>query len=195
MTAPVRTVLIAGLFLLIVGVPVRYAFVQQARIRNFRVVEPQLIYRSGLLSPAGLERAIREHGIRTVITLRAEEDGSLKHEVDRAEEAYCRSHGIRYEKLAYRNWEGPDAQPPADRTVREFFEIMDRRKELGPVLVHCLAGKHRTGAYIALYRMEYQNWSNAEAMADMEDAGYDRLDSELDVRGYLEHYVPRRQRR
>jgi tyrosine-protein phosphatase SIW14 len=190
-----RTILIAGLVLLIAGVPIRYAFVQQARLRNFRVVEPETIYRSGLLSPAGLERTVRERGIRTVVTLRAEEDGTLKHEVDRAEEAQCRSLGIHYEKLTYRNWEAPNGPPPADRTVREFFAIMDRRKDLGPILIHCLAGKHRTGAYIALYRMEYQDWSNAEAMADMEDAGYDRLDSEPDVKGYLERYVPRQHRR
>lgn len=195
MTAPIRAILIIGLILLIVGVPVRYAFMQQARMRNFRTVEPQVIYRSGLLSPAGLERAIRENNIRTVVTLRAEEDGTLKHEVDRAEEVLCRSLGIRYEKLAYRNWEAPDGHPPADRTVREFFEIMDRRKEYGPILVHCLAGKHRTGAYIALYRMEYQGWSNADAIADMQDAGYDEIDDEPDVKGYLERYVPRRFRR
>jgi tyrosine-protein phosphatase SIW14 len=195
MTTTIRAILIAGLFLLIVGVPARYAMMQRASMRNFRVVEPQTIFRSGLMSPAGLERTIREQGIRTVVTLRAEEDGSLKHDVDRAEEALCRSLGIRYEKLAYRNWEAPNGPPPADRTVREFFEIMDQRNEIGPVLVHCLAGKHRTGAYIALYRMEYQGWSNAEAIADMQNAGYDEIDDEPDVKGYLERYVPRRLRR
>lgn len=195
MTTTIRAMLIAGLFFLIVGVPSRYAMMQRASLRNFRVVEPKAIFRSGLMSPAGLERTIREQGIRTVVTLRAEEDGTLKHEVDRAEEALCRSLNIRYEKLAYRNWESPDGRPPADRTVSEFFEIMDRRKELGPILVHCLAGKHRTGAFIALYRMEYQNWSNADAMEEMQNAGYDRIDSEPDVKGYLERYVPRRHRR
>lgn len=188
MTAPYRFLLIAGMVLLIVGVPARYAFVQQAQMRNFRVVEPKVIYRSGLLSPVGLERVIRENDIRTVITLRAEEDGS---QPDRREEDWCRSRGVHYEKLVYRKWEAPSGPPPADRTVQAFFEIMDRRREIGPVLIHCLAGKHRTGAFIALYRMEYSGWSNADAMEEMQNAGYDRIDREPDVKGYLERYVPR----
>ena len=34
-----------------------------------------------------------------------------------------------------------------------------------PVLVHCFAGIHRTGAYCAVYRMEFERWDNADAMA------------------------------
>lgn len=169
-------------------VPVRYAYVTQARQRNFREVDPGLLYRSGKLSPAGLERAVREYGIKTVVNFRAEESGP---QPDAAEEALCRSLGLRYERVVYRAWVAPAGPPPADRSVAEFFALTDRRKEIGPILVHCLAGKHRTGAFVALYRMEYQGWRSDEALSEMRDIGYEDIDKEDDVRGYLERYVPR----
>ena len=60
-----------------------------------------------------------------------------------------------------------------------------------PVLIHCFAGKHRTGALCSIYRMEYQHWTNEEAMQELKSLGYTNLDTEEDVQGYLESYVPR----
>jgi protein tyrosine/serine phosphatase len=36
-----------------------------------------------------------------------------------------------------------------------------------PVLVHCFAGVHRTGAHIAIYRMVHDRWPNAKALGFM----------------------------
>jgi tyrosine-protein phosphatase SIW14 len=62
-----------------------------------------------------------------------------------------------------------------------------------PVLVHCFGGIHRTGAYCAIYRMEYEHWSNAQAIAELRAGGYKDLDDEWDLLGYLEQYRPRGQ--
>jgi tyrosine-protein phosphatase SIW14 len=177
---------------LIALVPVRYAYVSQARQRNLREVDPGLVYRSGKLTPAGLTRAVREYGLKTVVNFRAFESGP---QPDEAEEELCRSLGLRYERIVYRTWASATGSPPADRSVSEFFALMDRRREIGPILVHCMAGKHRTGAFVALYRMEYQGWANHEALAEMRDIGYEDIDKEDDVRGYLERYVPRGKRK
>lgn len=188
-----RIFLIAILFLLIFGVPVRYAYMQQAKLRNWRVVEPGMLYRSGKLSLSGLERAIRENNIKTVLTFRAEETGP---QPDPEEEAFCRQLGIRYERIVYRRWSSDSVgPPPAEKSVQEFFRLMDQRQNIGPILVHCLAGKHRTGAFVALYRMEYQHWPNEDAIAEMQAGGYEGIANEDDVRGYLERYIPRAHRR
>jgi protein tyrosine/serine phosphatase len=59
-----------------------------------------------------------------------------------------------------------------------------------PVLVHCFAGIHRTGAFCAIYRMEHDHLSNAEALRELKEGGYINLYDEWDVLGYLEEYKP-----
>ncbi|HMC66841.1 MAG TPA: hypothetical protein VKI65_18035, partial [Gemmataceae bacterium] len=50
---------------------------------------------------------------------------------------------------------------------------------------------HRTGAFCAVYRMEYQHWTNADAIQEVKDFGYSNLDDEWDILTYLEEYRPR----
>jgi tyrosine-protein phosphatase SIW14 len=59
-----------------------------------------------------------------------------------------------------------------------------------PVLVHCFAGIHRTGAYCAIYRMEQEHWDNADAIVEMKAYGYYNLPDERDILGYMEQYQP-----
>ena len=187
-----RALLVVLLLVFIVLVPVRYAYVQQSRLRNFRVVEPDVLYRSGKLSPTGLRDLVRERGIKMVVNFRAEESGP---QPDAEEEQLCRELGLQYERVIYRTWSADSGPPQADQSVKDFFTLMDRRHQIGPILVHCLAGKHRTGAFVALYRMEYQGWPNADAIAEMQAGGYDGIANEDDVRGYLERFVPRAKRK
>jgi tyrosine-protein phosphatase SIW14 len=79
---------------------------------------------------------------------------------------------------------------PAAEGVRKFLALLDDPAN-HPVLVHCFAGVHRTGAYCAIYRMEYDRWSNARAIAEMCACGYRDLDDEWDLLGFLEEYQPR----
>ena len=59
-----------------------------------------------------------------------------------------------------------------------------------PVLIHCCAGIHRTGAYCAIYRMECEHWSNAQALDELHRFGYEHLYDEWDILTYLEDYRP-----
>src|SRR5262249_25633861 len=78
----------------------------------------------------------------------------------------------------------------AEENVRQFLEILDDPKYY-PVLVHCFAGTHRTGAYCAIYQMEYEHASNDDAIQELFAEGYDNLFAEDDVRGFLKAYGPR----
>jgi len=88
------------------------------------------------------------------------------------------------------NWWAIDGSVPAEVNVRKFLEIMDDPNNY-PVLIHCFAGSHRTGAYCAIYRMEYEHWSNEDAMDEMRAAGYLSIYDDWDILGYLERYRPR----
>src|SRR5262245_6292153 len=54
----------------LIGGPVAFAFHQQNKMRNFRVVEPGVLYRSGQISLSALKRLVHDYGIKTVVTLR-----------------------------------------------------------------------------------------------------------------------------
>jgi len=173
--------------LLIAG-PVGYAWHRQAQMRNFRVVRDGVLYRSGQMSLDGLKRVIHDYGIKTVVTLRAG-PGPGEAAPDQAEEDYCKAQEINYHRIPPGEWWVPDGPPPADESVRKFRAVLADPNNY-PVLVHCFAGVHRTGAYCAIYRMEYEHWTNAEALAEMKACGYSNLDDEWDILGYLEQYRP-----
>ncbi len=109
-----------------------------------------------------------------------------------AEEEYCRAEEINYYRISPQSWLAPDGRlPAAEVGVRRFRKIMEDPKNY-PVLIHCFAGIHRTGAFCAIYRMEYEHWTNAQAIAEMRACGYKDLDDEEDLLDYLEQYQPQR---
>lgn len=174
----------------IVGIPMAYAQYQRANNRNVRIVTPGVLYRSGQLSQTGLERLIHDYGIRTVISLR---DTCVEgvNPPDAAEADFCRSQDIKHVRITPKSWwpeyNGP---PPAQQGIAAFLAVMDDSAHR-PVLLHCFAGTHRTGAMICIYRMEYDRWTNSEALAELRNAGYKNLDNETDVLTFLENYKPR----
>jgi protein tyrosine/serine phosphatase len=173
----------------LIGGPLGFAYYQQNQIRHFRVVHDGVLYRSGQLSLSGLKRIIHDYGIKTVVTLRdAYYPGDLPPDLE--EEDYCLVQDINYFRITPRAWWSQGGAIPADKGVEQFLEVMDNPRH-HPVLIHCFAGIHRTGAFCAIYRMEYERWSNAEAIAEMKACGYNNLDDEFDVLGYVEHYQPR----
>jgi len=164
------------------GIPVAYASHRLTTWRHFRVVEQGRLYRSGQFTPAVLDRVIHDHGIKTIVCLR-----SLAREGDttpeNAEELWCADRGIRYVRFNPAAWDSPAGRANLDGFLRAVYED-------GPVLVHCFAGLHRTGVYCAVYRMERQGWTNAEAIAEMYAVGYFQEDPA--ALEFLKHYVPRR---
>lgn len=182
-----------GIVSLLIGGPLGYMSYRNRNFRNFRTVEPGILYRSGQLTQDGLERIVHDYGIRTVITLRdADEPG--KRPPDWREEQYCRKMDIYHYRLPPQLWWSESGPIPADENVKKLLEVLDDPKHF-PVLIHCFAGAHRTGAYCAIYRMEYDHWDNQTALDELQQCGYDHLYSEWDVLGYLQNYVPRWKRR
>ena len=178
-----------ALVAVLVGGPVIYGLLIKANMRNFHQVREGVLYRSGQMSIFGLKNAIHDYRIKMVITLR---DSYYPDDPppDLAEEEYCKDQGINYMRIPPRSWWAPTGEIPADEGIRQFLEVMDNPDNY-PVLIHCFGGIHRAGAFTAIYRMEYEHWTNAEAMAEMKRCGYSTLDDEWDISTYLEKYRPR----
>ncbi len=164
--------------------PIVVAARQQAQTRNFHVVRPGVLYRSGQMTKEGLQRVLNDYHIKTVISLR---DGLS--ERDRAEEDFCKSEDIHFVRILPSRWGDEGGSVPVETGVQRFRDIM-RDPSNYPVLVHCYAGIHRAGSYCAIYRMEFEHWSNAQAIAEMKACGYSNLDEELDILGFMEQYRP-----
>ena len=184
-----RSLLAVALVVLCIGGPVVLALQMEKQTRNFHVVKEGVLYRSGQTTLLGLKNLVHEYRIRTVVSLR-DADVPGARPPDLKEEDYCISQEINYIRLSPRHWEADDGGPaPVEDNVRTFREVMSDPHNY-PVLVHCFAGIHRTGAYCAVYRMEFDHWTNARAIEEVKAFGYTNLDGEEDVLGYLEHYKP-----
>ena len=172
------------------GLPFAYRSVVSTKYRNFRVVVPGELYRSGQMSVEGLAKTVQERGIKTVICLRDVRDDG-KPAPDTSEAEWCAANGVEHVILSPAQWEPPpgstDPTPPIEPNLREFLKLVtDESKK--PVLVHCFAGIHRTGGYVATYRREVDGWSADDAIAEMRSMGTPRTTFDGEIAEYLRGY-------
>jgi tyrosine-protein phosphatase SIW14 len=174
--------LITALAVAFLAIPVAAMVWEKAHRRNLHIVRSGVLYRSAQLSTRDLDRVVRDLGIRTVVNLR---DGSSP--ADQSEEAYCIGHGIRFVRIAPLSWDGVQGAAPVDQGLKTFLELVADPSN-HPVLVHCFRGIHRTGMYVAVYRVELEGWELSRALKEMIEHGYVQLDDHRDVKGYFASY-------
>lgn len=184
------TILGGMLIVASLAVPIAMAQKLLKSQKNFRVVTDGTFYRSGQMTLPGIKQMVHDHGFKTVVTLR---DSYVAGEPspDLEEETWCRAQEIQYLRLTPMAWEPihPGEEPPVAANLRKYLGVLNK-PESYPILVHCFAGIHRTGAYTALYRMEKEGWPVDRAINEMRLLGYDRIDEEKDILGFLKAYKP-----
>jgi tyrosine-protein phosphatase SIW14 len=128
-----------------------------AGIANFGQVDDRL-YRGAqpeLTAFAGLKAL----GVNTVVRLNGE--GEKPEEAKLVE-----SLGMRF---VYLPWNS-DALPSHEKVVTFLALLHDNPTT--KVFVHCHAGADRTGVMVALYRLEFDHWTAAQAVAEMKQYHY-----------------------
>ena len=160
--------------------------------KRLREVTPGRFYRSGQMTVAGFIDAVRRYGIKTVVNLQDEypDPDVWRGYFDRRtvkESELCRRLGVRYVFL--RPDLIPRRQVPAHRpaAIDRFLALLDQESAY-PVLIHCKAGLHRTGVMTAVYRMEYQKWSRADAHRDLKANGFGEFVSTA-ANDYIMQYI------
>lgn len=189
----VNVVLGLAVVVLIVALPTAYYRASYEHAKRFRIVTDGKFFRSGQFTSNGLKQAIEMYGIKTVINLQHENADPLMPQGWMGKPKYleseiCQSLGVRYIQL-----DVVELIPPSEQGTRrpavidQFLKLCDD-PSIYPVLIHCKAGLHRTGRLTAIYRMEYEGRSNAEAAYEMKANGYgDFMCTEVDE--YFVQYV------
>jgi len=126
-------------------------------IRNFDRVDEH-VYRGGQPTTPGFAY-LAKLGVKTVVDLR--EPG----ERSKAEERAVTALGMHYINVPMTGLTPPNAAETA-----KILGLLENGAS-GPVFVHCWRGADRTGAVIAAYHIDHDNWNNARALKDAKAHG------------------------
>ncbi len=130
-------------------------------VPNFGHVTPTL-YRGGQPTADSFQE-LQKLGIEIVVNFRNE---PKKIEAERrAVEAL----GLRYVSIPWSSWHTPDT-----KQVTEFLELL-RANPDKKIFVHCHHGADRTGVMVAVFRMAIENWTVAQALAEMGEFHFHRF--------------------
>lgn len=146
--------------------------------KRFAVVEEGVLYRSAQPTPRHLRNLVRDKGLRTVLIVREGESERVLEEKAAAERL-----GLKVIHLHL-----PSRQRVSDEHLAAFFECVDQPAN-HPVLVHCSAGRHRTGYLCARYRIDRQGWTVDRAIEEMLSFGCDFEDHAM-ILDQLRSYRP-----
>jgi protein tyrosine/serine phosphatase len=150
---------IIGLFIVLL-IPLSEYIYRMHFNYNFEVITDGKVYKSGVIKPSKIKDYILKYHIKTIIDLRK---GNIITALNPANES-----DILKEKRAVEKIEGvkyvhiPSKQVPGKKQLIDFFKVMDNKNNY-PVLIHCYHGTGRAMMYSALYRIEYENFTNEEA--------------------------------
>lgn len=128
---------------------------------NFETITEGKVYKSGVIPLDEIADYVKKYHIKSIVDLRFPGTADLVNnpeipkELTAEQEAVAKIDGVNY----FNN--GSD-QVPKQENLNSFFKIMDN-KENYPVLIHCYHGIGRAEMYSALYRIEYENFTNEDA--------------------------------
>ena len=146
-------------------------------IDNFDQVDAH-VYRGGQPSAQGFQY-LAKIGVKTIIDLR-EADGRAQ-----AEERMVTGAGMKYINVPMTG-----LTPPTDAEITKILGLMEDGQS-GPVFVHCKRGADRTGAVVAAYHIDHDNWDNAKALRDAK--AHKMAFFQFPRQRYIETFRPRTQ--
>lgn len=139
------------------------------QIKNFGCINESL-YRGA--QPKERDYAdLAAMGVKTIIDL--QRDGKP------AEQSLVEAQGMKFYRIGM-----SDSRQPSAEQAELFLKLVNDPANQ-PVFVHCLGGRHRTGAMSAIYRITHDGWSADQAYLEMK-----RYDFEYGIgHGSLKNYV------
>lgn len=185
--------IIIGVVVLVLGITGKYLYDRHIN-HNFMTITEGKVYKSGVIPPDEIADYVKKYHIKSIVDLRFPGTGDdvnnpeVPAELTAEKEAVAKIPGVNY----FNN--GSD-QVPQQGNLDKFFKVMDN-KDNYPVLIHCYHGIGRAQMYSAIYRIEYENWSNEDARrhaADPFPLLYSSFDDGKPKGEYLKAYKSRKQ--
>jgi predicted protein tyrosine phosphatase len=159
---------------------------------NFETITEGKVYKSGVIPPDELESYVTKYHIKSIVDLRFPGTTDLTNnpeipaELTAEQNAIAKIKGVNY-------FNNGSEQVPKQENLDRFFKIMDN-KDNYPVLIHCYHGIGRGEMYSALYRIEYENFTNEEARQGVRTlVKFSSFDDGTPKGEYLKSYKSRKQ--
>ena len=159
---------------------------------NFEIITEDKVYKSGVIPPSEIEGYVKKYHIKSIVDLRMpgtndlilnpEKPGDLLAE----KQAVAKIGGVNY-------FSNPSEQVPNQKNIAIFTKIMDDKANY-PVLIHCYHGTGRAEMYSAIYRIEYENFTNENARKEVRTLiKWSSFDDGKPKGEYLKAYKSRKQ--
>lgn len=147
-----------------------YAGFWRAQLKRFQVVRPGVLYRVGQPSEFGFDHLVDQCDVKTVLSLQLHDCKLHKDWCDfgrgdgAMESVYVSDKGVRHLQWPM----GEEATWPwlTPWQFEEYFKLLDEPANF-PIAVHCMGGRHRTGTFAALFRLEYDRWPIERTLTEM----------------------------
>ncbi len=128
---------------------------------NFETITEGKVYKSGVIPPYELKDYINKYQIKSVVDLRMPGTDDIVLNPEKLGELLAEKQAVaKIEGVNY--FSNPSEQVPSEKNISVFKKIMDNKANY-PVLIHCYHGTGRAELYSAIYRIEYENFTNEEA--------------------------------
>ena len=127
-------------------------------VKRFRYVAPGLLC-GGQPEPGALT-ILKKGGVRTIIDLRDSAHST------RNEEQVAKLLGLTYYNIPLSHHEKISSE-----TITKYLSIVNDPQQQ-PVFMHCRAGRDRTAAMIAVYRLNKEGWTASKSYEEMVSSGF-----------------------
>lgn len=159
---------------------------------NFETITEGKVYKSGVIPPDELESYITKYHIKSVVDLRFPGTGDTINNPEIPAELIAEKNAV--EKIKGVNYfnNGSD-QVPKPENLNLFFKIMDNPANY-PVLIHCYHGIGRAEMYSAIYRIEYEGFTNEKARSGVRTLiKWSSFDDGKPKGEFLKNYISRKE--
>lgn len=158
----------AALYIIILVTVAIILLAKHYHIKNFHIIEPEVLYTSG--QPRGMDytRMLYKYHIATIVNVRSASEHREKN-WHNEEITWVRNNGVKYIELPIEK----AVYFPNEKTQEQFLAIMEDRNNL-PVLLHGSGGEKRVPMLTAVWLIKAQGYTVEETAKVVEKINDDR---------------------